>query len=258
MRIVPSPPLPFTLSPFQLSLTYHHNCWRVNLSPFSFLRESNHHMQKDNLTKISLVIIANLLLINHQTLAATKVDRYWHQINTTHPIDLRSSQPTEESVDEVLDDIVMNRVEKLKKFIDRGGSPNRYLHAAINSGSIDCVELMLARGANVNLVGEEGLTPVMISARLTYRGGVEMTKLLIDRGANVNARASKGSTALMFASWGVADHYQDEYVEVVRLLIKHGAKVNVKNKMGDTPLTIAKSGNWKKIVTTLKNAGAIS
>ncbi|WP_310423243.1 ankyrin repeat domain-containing protein [Chamaesiphon sp. VAR_48_metabat_135_sub] len=218
-------------------------------------------MSKSTLAKISLAIIANLLLINYSALAAIKVDRtdrYWHRINATHLRVDRSSQPIEASVDEVLDDIVINRVEKLKKFVDRGGSPNRYLHAAINSGSIDCVELMLARGANVNLVGEEGLTPVMISARVTYRGGVEMTKLLINKGANVNARAGKGSTALIFAAWGVANHYQDEYVEVVKLLIKHGAKVNVKNKMGDTPLTIAKSGNWKKIVATLKNAGAKS
>jgi uncharacterized protein len=223
--------------------------------------QPRYHMSKSTLAKILLVVIANLILVNHPTLAARKVDRIdrdWYQINTPHLRVDRSSQPNAESIDEVLEDIVMNRVEKLKKFLDRGGSPNRYLHAAINSGSIDCVELMLARGANVNLVGEEGLTPVMISARVTYRGGVEMTELLIKKGANVNARAGKGSTALMFAAWGVADHYQDEYVEVVRLLIKHGAKVNVNNKMGDTPLTIAKSGNWKKIVATLKKAGARS
>jgi uncharacterized protein len=96
----------------------------------------------------------------------------------------------------------------------------------------------------------------MTAAKVTYRGGVEMTELLIKKGANVNARASKGSTALMFASWGVADHYQDEYVKVVRLLIKNGAKVNVKNKMGDTPLSIARKGNWQKIVVVLQKAGA--
>ena len=221
-------------------------------------------MSKATIYGTSLVLIVNLLLINHPTIAASKVNllnlatRNDRHLNYTHLRVDRSSQPTEESVDEILDDMTMNRVDKLKKFIDRGGSPNRYLHAAINSGSIDCVNLLLARGANVNLVGEEGLTPVMISARVTYRGGVEMTQLLIKQGANVNARASKGSTPLMFAAWGVADHYQDEYVRVVRLLIKHGAKVNIKNKMGDTPLTIANSGNWQKIVATLKKAGARS
>jgi uncharacterized protein len=222
-------------------------------------------MSKATISGILLVVIANLLLINNPTLAVIKIDfddlpiQHDRQGNPNHPIVDRSThQANKESVDEIFEEIALNRVNKLKHFLDRGGSPNRYLHGAIDSGSIDCVKLMLARGANVNLTGDEGLTPVMISARVTYRGGVEMTQLLIKKGANVNARASKGSTALMFAAWGVADHYQDDYVKVTRLLVKHGAKVNVKNKMGDTPLIIAKRGNWQKIVATLKNAGARS
>jgi uncharacterized protein len=158
--------------------------------------------------------------------------------------------------DEVLDDIGLNRVDKLKGFLDRGGNVNDYLHPAINAGSIVAVKMMLDRGANVNLIGEDGITPVMLSARLTYRVGVKMTQLLIDKGANVNAKASKGSTPLMFASLCTASHYQDEYVKVTQLLIKSGAKVNVRNNKGDTPLSLAKNGGWKKIVAVLKKAGA--
>jgi uncharacterized protein len=224
-------------------------------------------MSKSTFSKICLVTLANLLLINHSALAAKKISFIGGHSQSEHQANNQSisiSQQLADSSnpkntageDEVFEDIGLNRVEKLKKFLDRGGDPNRYLHAAINSGAIDCVKVMLSNSANVNLVGDEGLTPIMISARVTYRGGVEMTDLLIKKGANVNARAGKGSTALMFAAWGVADHYQDDYVKVVRLLIKHGARVNVKNKMGDTPLIIAKSGNWKKIVATLRKAGA--
>ena len=72
----------------------------------------------------------------------------------------------------------------------------------------------------------------------------------------VNARASKGSTALMYASSGVATHYEDKYVQVVRLLIKNGAQVNIKNQMGAMPLSFAKEGKWQKIVAELKRAGA--
>ena len=169
-----------------------------------------------------------------------------------------ASKSSTESTDPIFDDVVLNRVAKLKQFLSKGGSPNRYFHAVVNAGAIDCVKLMISLGANVNLPDNDGLTPVMTSARVTYRGGIEMTKLLIKKGANVNASASKGSTALMYAASGVAAHYEDEYVRVVRILIKHGAKVNVKNQMGATPLSIAQEGKYLKIVAVFKQAGAKS
>jgi uncharacterized protein len=201
-------------------------------------------MSKSNRCIVWLLFIANPLFMN-QPIIATPL--------ATNSISLAQST---EATDNILDDIVSNRVDKLTEFLDRGGSPNRYLHAAINAGSIDAVKMMLDRSGNVNLIGEDGITPVMLSAKLTYRVGVGMTKLLIDKGANVNAKASRGSTPLMFGTLCVASHYQDEYVEVTRLLIKSGAKVNVKNNRGDTPLSLAKNGGWKKIVAVLKKAGA--
>jgi uncharacterized protein len=206
-------------------------------------------------------VVSNLGLVSDPAMSVVKIGQ--ERVTTNNslvnaPLQQVATKPSGDIEDPIFDDVVLNRVTKLKQFLDRGGNPDRYFHAAINAGSIDCTKVMLARGANVNLAGDEGVTPLMTAARVTYRGGVEMTALLIKNGANVNARASKGSTALMYASWGVAAHYQDEYVEVVRLLIEHGAKVNVKNKMGDTPLSIAKGGKWQKIVAILKKAGARS
>jgi uncharacterized protein len=202
------------------------------------------YMLKSNRSLVWLLVVATPLFINQPTIA------------TPLAINSISIAQSTEPTDNILDDIVSNRVDKLKEFLDRGGNPNSYLHSAINAGSIDAVRMMLARGANVNLVGEDGITPVMLSAKLTYRVGVKMTQLLIDKGANVNAKASRGSTALMFGTLCVANHYQDEYVKVTRLLIKSGAKVNVKNNKGDTPLSLARSGGWKRIVAVLKKAGA--
>jgi uncharacterized protein len=201
-------------------------------------------------------LIPQARAINNDNINPASLNRL---IKNTPQIIKLSSQQNQESEDELFNDIVINRVEKLTKFLKAGGSPNRFLHSAVNAGAIDCVKLMLTRGANVNLVGQDGLTPVMVSARFTYRTSVKMTDLLISKGANVNAKASKGSTPLMFAASGVvASHYQDEYVKVVQLLIKHGAKVNVKNQMGNTPLSIAKNGKWQKIVEELTSAGAKS
>ena len=211
-------------------------------------------MFKLDISTLCLVVGVNLLSIGHPAMSAQELnlDR------AIHPQILAqlSTQPDRVSEDEIFEDVGLNRVDKLKQFLSRGGSPDRYFHAAVNSGAIDCAKLMIDRGANVNLADDEGVTPLMTSARVTYRGGIEMTKLLIKKGAKVNARAGKGSTALMYAAWGVANHYENDYVLVVKLLVDNGAKLNIKNQMGSTPLSIAKSGNWKKIVATLKKAGA--
>jgi uncharacterized protein len=212
-------------------------------------------MSKFTFSKIWLVFAANLCLLNNPIVAVSAISDRLLAPNNSY-LTQSASEPVTESPDPIFEDVVLNRVDRLKKFLYSGGNPNSYFHSAINAGAIDCVKLMILRGANVNLADDEGVTPLMTSVRVTYRGGVKMTELLIKKGANVNARASRGSTALMYASSGVAAHYEDDYVKIVRLLIKNGAQVNVKNQMGATPLNIAKEGKWQKIVTALKKAGA--
>ncbi len=168
-------------------------------------------MLKSTVSKICLVVTANLVLINYPTLAVIK-------INTNLALNQFTNEQSKKPEDPIFEDIVVNRVEKLQQFLDKGGSPDRYFQAAINAGAIDCVKLTISRGANVNLPDDDGVTPLMTSVRITYRGTIEITELLIKKGANVNARAGKGSTALMYASSGVAAHYEDEYVQAVRLL----------------------------------------
>jgi uncharacterized protein len=214
-------------------------------------------MPESTVFKFCLVITAHLVFVSYPTLAAMPTNERIDAPNNSYLTQSNNTQ-SKEIEDPIFEEVVSNRVDKLKQFLNSGGSPNRYLHAAINAGSIDCVKLMISRGANVNLPGDEGVTPLMTSVKATYRGTIEITELLIKKGANVNARASKGSTALMYASSAVAIHYEDEYVRVVRLLIKNGAKVNVKNQMGATPLSIAQEGKSRKIVAVLKKAGAKS
>jgi uncharacterized protein len=169
-----------------------------------------------------------------------------------------SQLPTQPQNDKIFDDVLEDNDTKLNDYLDNGGNPDKYFHAAVAVGSIKCVKAMIKRGANVNSVDENNdkLTPLMVAARHTYRVGYAMNELLIKSGANVNARAGRGSTPIMFASWGTAQHYEDEYVKVVKFLIRNGANVNAKNDNGKTALSIAQSGKWKKIVTVLKKAGA--
>ncbi|BAY10969.1 ankyrin repeat domain-containing protein [Calothrix sp. NIES-2098] len=163
---------------------------------------------------------------------------------------------TDNQQDILIEAVATDQVDVLKKFLDNGGDPDKYFALAVSDGSMQSVELMLRRGANVNLPDANGITPLMVAARYTYRAGAGMTKLLLDKGASVNAKSKKGSTALMFSCSPVATYYEDEYAEVVKILIAKGAQLNAKNQLGATALSVAQEGNWQKIVAILKKAGA--
>jgi ankyrin repeat protein len=101
------------------------------------------------------------------------------------------------------------------------------LMKAVFNGDADMVQLLLARGANVNATDdEEGQTALMDPVD---NGDADMVQLLLARGANVNAINNSGSTALMkAASNGDAD--------MVQLLLARGADVNATDNDGQTAL----------------------
>jgi uncharacterized protein len=221
----------------------------VKLTQFS---KGNKDMNKKSLFFASILFMYSLpLLDNHLAFSMTNTN----YMDSTNQGKISSNPILTEDLKSAISE---DNIDALDEYLNNFNTPNYFLHYAVNAGALKCVNKLLKRGANVNLVDtdNDGLTPLMVSAKYTYRVGSEMSLLLIRNGAKVNARAIKGSTPLMFASSSNADHYEDEYVKVVRLLIKNGAKVNVRNEAGDTPLSIAKEGSWRKIVAVLKKAGA--
>jgi ankyrin repeat protein len=67
------------------------------------------------------------------------------------------------------------------------------MHAAAISGRIDIAELLLARGARVDVKDRHFRQPLHDAA---YRGHLAMATLLLDRGADVNAETDSGRTPL--------------------------------------------------------------
>lgn len=107
------------------------------------------------------------------------------------------------------------------------------LHEAVASGHKDVVELLIARGANVNTT-RRNWTPLKAAAA---QGRTDLVALLIAHGASVNFNA--GSTALLDATiYGHKD--------VIALLIASGADVNAKSSSGGTPLHVAADEGGKK------------
>jgi hypothetical protein len=133
---------------------------------------------------------------------------------------------------------------------------NRPLHAAAKGGQVEMVELLLARGAEVDATTSNGDTALhqigedihVVDDTYSPRR-VAIANLLLARGANANARTSGRRTPL---------HTQADDADVVALLIEHGAEPRAVDAEGRTPLHSAASRvvDASKVVQLLIKHGA--
>jgi ankyrin repeat protein len=84
------------------------------------------------------------------------------------------------------------------------------MHYAAGEDYMEIVELLIANGADVNVKGENGWTPLHEAVREDQK---EVVKLLITKGAGVNPKTNSGETPL--------DVAEDEIADMLR---KHGGK----------------------------------
>jgi hypothetical protein len=126
--------------------------------------------------------------------------------------------------------------------VDHEDTPgNTALHAAAKNDEVDCARVLLAKGANVNLPGNncsdgsERATP-LVQAAANY-GSADMAKLLLEGGADKNAQDSKGFTALFWCAPGNnQDKGKDCKLEFARELLSAGAEIDKRDSFGATCL----------------------
>ncbi|MEG4215943.1 ankyrin repeat domain-containing protein [Microcoleus sp. Pol14C6] len=106
---------------------------------------------------------------------------------------------------------------------------NTPLHLAVDRGSQDIAELLIANGARVNVRNAKGQTPLY---RAIAIGHNEIAALLINNGTDVNNIDGSGTTPLHKAA-----HYGN--VKILKLLIAKGAEINIQDNQIKTPLDIA-------------------
>ncbi|XP_074181140.1 ankyrin repeat and SOCS box protein 13 isoform X2 [Rhinolophus sinicus] len=119
------------------------------------------------------------------------------------------------------------------------------LHAASLQGQAQCVQLLLAAGAQVDARNIDGSTPLCDACA---SGSIECVKLLLSYGAKVNPplyTASPLHEACMSGS-----------SECVRLLIDVGANLEAHDCHFGTPLHVACAREHLDCVKVLLNAGA--
>jgi ankyrin repeat protein len=142
---------------------------------------------------------------------------------------------------------------------------------------LDLIEMLLARGADVNArlkratlmrnhtPGEgslgEGATPLMRAAK---NGDYRAMEILLKHGADVSLKQRQGATALLFACGfgrGTSAFAEDvgtepELFKAVQLLVEKGADVKVSNDQGGTVMHFAAQSGLNSVVKYLAGKGA--
>ncbi|KAL5502776.1 hypothetical protein EMCRGX_G009597 [Ephydatia muelleri] len=145
------------------------------------------------------------------------------------------------------------RVECVKLLLDKGASADLLdkrgdtaLMMASREGRVECVQFLLDKGARANLSDKDEVTALMWASR---EGRVECVKLLLDKGSSADLLDKDGYTALMRAS-------REGRVECVKLLLDKGASADLSDKIGDTALMMASSEGRVECVKLLLDKGA--
>jgi len=145
-------------------------------------------------------------------------------------------------------------VDTVRRYLEQGGNVNaKYgfdgntpLQRAAQNNNKDMVEMLIAKGADVNAKDKDGNTPLQ---RAAQNNNKDMVEMLIAKGADVNAKDKDGNTPLQRAA-------QHNRKDVAELLIAKGADVNAKDKDGNTPLQRAAQHNRKDVAELLIAKGA--
>lgn len=154
-----------------------------------------------------------------------------------------------------------SNLEMVKLLVSRGANVNaknffnyapihkavfNYMGASPNEKDCDKIlNLLLEKGANVDVQDKNGTTPLMSAVQKT-----NPVKILLAKGANVNLQNTNGETALMFAVkggmkkafLGIPDI--GSFTDAAKLIIAANADLNLQDKWGKTALMHAAGASY--------------
>lgn len=129
------------------------------------------------------------------------------------------------------------------------GKPfGRELYNLISGGKYALARQLINAGADVNIGGHYGYTPLM---RSVTNKNAELVQLILEKGGNPNARDVEGYTALMFAASGGDQKVLD------LMLNAQGVNIDQVNNHGVTALSaVIDKKTPKRVIEAMLKAGA--
>jgi len=124
------------------------------------------------------------------------------------------------------------------------------MNVARNGFRENIIEILLNRGADINLQNIHGYSAFMLAVKFNPSNTINTLQTFLNAGANIELRDSEGNTSLQLA-------ITDEKEDLIMFLIEIGeADINSQNNVGDTPLIVATYNGFFDTVQILLNKGA--
>ncbi len=165
--------------------------------------------------------------------------------------------------DELFDAVEQENQDKVLMFLNKGVSISirkknllgewGVIHLAAIEGQAEIVKLLVAKGADIHAVCNDGYTAVHFAAS---GGHKELLTYLIDKGAKVNTTINKSPFNLLDGKTPLHAASREGHLQTVKLLINHGANIHAKTKDGATALHDAAYGGFAEIAEYLISQGA--
>lgn len=183
--------------------------------------------------------------------------------------------------------ILAEDIEKVSQFLEKGIDVNirnnldqSALSAAVNTGNVTLIEMLLKAGANPNSPSKRQQPPPLL--RAVASNNIAVARLLLNYQANINVVDENGWSPLFhtiennnvlmmlnliklganvnqvdnFSSTPLLTAIQKNNAEITYILLQNGANINVRDFSGATPLLTAVLGQRYKIVQILLESGA--
>ena len=182
----------------------------------------------------------------------TEIEKFkTYMRNTMYPIHIVSAFHN----CNLLDKVISERLS-IDVFTSHGNSSMTSLMFAVANDSLESdeinrthktVEVLIQRGANVNLCDTKRQSPLWMTCQL---GNESMAQLLINKGADVNLCDEKGYSPLFIACL-------NGHESTAMVLLNNNANVNICVQNGVSPLLAACDYGYKGIAECLLNKGAM-